>query len=180
MPDSTAVFAPGFRILDANGEPVPGAKLKFFDAGTSDTKTVYSDSVLSSSLGVIVYCDDGGYPVTTEGGSTKTQIYVGTTAYKLIITDADDATIATHDNIVGAVTSASATEFAKAQEPVLSVTSSRAVASTDYGKLINANPTGSGTIVLTLPEAYTAGDGTRVRVRHSGTSGSVSIKTTSA
>ncbi|MEQ8822745.1 MAG: tail fiber protein [Filomicrobium sp.] len=180
MPDSTAVFAPGFRILDANGEPVPGAKLNFFDAGTSNPKTVYADSGLASAIGVTVYADDGGYPVTTQGGSTKTQIYVGTSAYKLIITDADDATIATHDNIVGAVASASATEFAKAQEPVLSETSSRAIASTDYGKLINANPTGSGTIVLTLPEASVAGDGTRVRVRHSGASGSVSIKTTSA
>jgi microcystin-dependent protein len=174
MTDATAVFSPGFRVLDANGDPVSGAKCKFYDAGTSDPKTVYSDAGLSVALGVVVYCDSGGYPVTTEGGSTKTQIYVGTDGYKLIITDEDDATVATHDNISGAVIGSTATEFAKAQEPVVSVTSSRAIASTDYGKLIQANPT-AGSISLTLPDSATAGDGTRIHVRHKGTAGSVSV-----
>lgn len=177
MADSVAVLAPGFRILDANGDPVSGAKLKFFDAGTSDPKTVYADEDLSTSLGTTVYCDTGGYPVTTEGGSTKTQVYVGTASYKLTITDSDDVTLATHDDIGGAPLESTTQEFAKAQEPVLAVTTSRAIASTDYGKLINANPT-AGAVTLTLPAAATAGDGTRVRVRHSGTSGSITVATT--
>lgn len=175
MTDSTAVLAPGQRILDANGDPVPGAKLKFYDAGTSTPKSVYSDGGLSNALGTTVHCDAGGYPVTTEGGSTKTEVYVGTSAYKLVITDADDTTIASHDNIVGAVNTASlSADFAKAEEPVVSVTSSRNIDSDDYGKLLQANST-SGAISLTLPAAATAGDGTRVRVRHVGTAGTVSI-----
>lgn len=175
MTDSVAVWSPGIRALDANGDPVPGARLKFFDAGTTDPKEVYSDSGLLVSLGTVVYCDSGGYPVASEGSSTKVQIYVGDAAYKLIITDADDATIATHDNIKGAVDTASfAPEFAKAKEPVVSVTSSRAAASTDYGKLIQANST-AGSITYSLPAAATAGDGTRIRVRHVGTAGTVSI-----
>lgn len=103
MTDSVVVLPPGFRVLDSNGDPVSGAKLKFYDAGTTDAKTVYSDSGLSTSLGSTVYCDTGGYPVSEEGGSTKVQVYTGVTAYKLVITTSADVTIASHDNIKGAV-----------------------------------------------------------------------------
>lgn len=106
MTDSIAVCPPGWRALDANGAVISGAKLKFYDAGTSTPKTVYSDSTLSTSLGATVTCDSGGYPVS--GGSTKTIVYTGTAAYKLVITDADDVTIATHDNLRGATASAAA------------------------------------------------------------------------
>ena len=46
MPDSTQVFPPGFRVLDDNGDPVDGARIYFDDAGTSNDKTMYSDSGL--------------------------------------------------------------------------------------------------------------------------------------
>lgn len=175
MTDAIAVLAPGQRVLDANGDPVPGARLRFFNAGTSTPKTVYADQELSVALGTVVYCDAGGYPVTTEGGSTKTLVYVGSADYKLSIEDEDGATLATHDEIAGAVdTSALAPEFAKAIEPVVSVTSSRAIATTDYGKLIQANSS-AGSITLNLPAAATAGNGTRIRIRHTGTAGTVSV-----
>ena len=105
MLDSTTVLEPGFRVTDANGDPVSGAKLKFYDSGTTTPKTVYADSALSTSLGSTVTCDSGGYP--TSDGSTKTLIWTGTASYKIIITDADDVTIATHDGITGAISSVS-------------------------------------------------------------------------
>ena len=52
---STLVFQPGFRVLDASGRPVSGAQIRFFEAGTSTPKTVYSDAALTQALGSIVY-----------------------------------------------------------------------------------------------------------------------------
>lgn len=172
--NSIAILAPGSRILDANGDPVSDGRLKFFEAGTSDPKTVYSDCELQTSLGTIVYTDSGGYPVTTQGGSTKTAIFIGTGLYKIIITDSDDATIVSHDNQAGAIdTSSFSVEFAKSLEPVISLTSSRAALTTDYGKTILANST-AGSITYSLPAAADA-ESHRIRVRHSGTAGTVSI-----
>ena len=103
MLDSTTVLDPGARVVDANGNPVSGAKLKFYDAGTSTPKAVYADSALSTSLGSTVTCDSGGYP--TSDGSSKTLVWTGTASYKLVITDSADVVIATHDNITGAISS---------------------------------------------------------------------------
>lgn len=100
MLDSVAIFDPGFRVTDANGDPVSGAKLKFYNAGTSTPKEVFANDALSTSLGSTVTCDSGGYP--TSDGSTKTMVYVGTADYKLVITTSADVTIATHDNPQGA------------------------------------------------------------------------------
>lgn len=178
MTDSLLLLAPGQRVLDANGDPVPNGTLKYFEATTTTPRTVYSDSGLTVELGTTVYTDAGGYPVSGLGSSTKVQIYTGTGAYKVTIANEAAATLVTHDNVPGALdTSTFAPEVAKAKEPVLSVTNSRAVVTTDYGKLLEANSTG-GSITLTLPAAATAGDGTRIRVRHVGTAGTVSIPTT--
>ena len=36
--DSVLIFPPGFRVTNANGTPVSGAKIKFYNAGTVVTR----------------------------------------------------------------------------------------------------------------------------------------------
>ena len=161
MLDSTTVLEPGFRVTDANGDPVSGAKLKFYDSGTTTPKTVYADSALSTSLGSTVTCDSGGYP--TSDGSTKTLIWTGTASYKVVITDANDATIATHDGITGAIdsTTIGGSGSGAWETSVTTLATDTTLDSTYYGKLIQANPTG-GSFTLTLPSAVGGGGSAEV------------------
>ena len=178
MPDSVQVFAPGFRITDANGDPVSGAKLNFYNAGTTDAQTVYSDSTLATALPNPVVCDSAGAP--TSDGNAVTQIYVGTAAYKVVITDSSDVTLAIFDNILGALDTSGFSGGGSGtwSTPVGSETADFTVDSSDYGNLTNCNPTG-GTFTATLPSAVTAGNGTRIGLRHDGTANEVKISTIS-
>ena len=164
---SLPILQPGVRVTDANGNPVSGAKLKFFSAGTTTPLTVYSDADGLSALGSTVYADDGGYPVTSSGSSTKTLVYSTAEELKVVITDADDVVIATHDNVTGSIPTPSATTTALPTVPVVSKSSDYTVVSGDRGKLINVNPTG-GTVEIALPSAVTVGDNWTIGVRHSG------------
>ena len=49
------------QILDTNGDPVPGAKLEFFEAGTANQLDTYSDFDLTTPNTNPVVCDSGGY-----------------------------------------------------------------------------------------------------------------------
>lgn len=53
-------FAPRFRALDANGNPMAGAILKFFEAGTTTPLAVYSDVDGTTPIGVTATADAGG------------------------------------------------------------------------------------------------------------------------
>ena len=183
MTDSVLVLPPGWRATDANDQPIPGAKLKFFSAGTTTPVSVYSDQGLATVLGTTITCDAGGYP--TSDGSTKTTIYTGTASFKLRLTDASDAQVWEHDNIRGALTLPSTSPVTVSKTNVVSRTSTYTILGTDQGRLINADPTG-GSFVLTLPDAGTVahidgstiGDGWRIGVRHAGeaTSNVVSVR----
>ena len=173
--DVLPVFSILDRITDANGDPVSGGYAEFYEAGTTTPRTVYSDSGLSTSLGSIVYADAGGYPVDTQGGTTKVSVYTGTGAYKVIVKDSGGSTLITRDNIPGALdTSGFAVTSASPSTPTLSKTAAYSVTVNDAGKLINANCTG-GSFVITLPSASTAGDGFRIGIRHAGTANTVTI-----
>src|SRR5512145_1213639 len=101
MTDSVAVFPPGYRVINSYGQVVPGAKLKFFDSGTTTPKPVYSDQDLATSLGAEVTCDSGGYP--TSDGSTKIGVYTGVSDYKVRITTSADVTLVELDEQKGAL-----------------------------------------------------------------------------
>jgi hypothetical protein len=163
------------RITDADGDIVSLGSIEFYEAGTITPRTVYSDSGLSVSLGTIVYGDTGGYPVSTQGGSTKVSIYTGTGAFKVIVKDSSGTALITRDNIPGALdTSSFAPQSATPETPVSSKTAAYTIVTADHGKLFNANPTG-GSFVMTLPSAVTVGDGWRVGIRHAGTANTVTI-----
>lgn len=169
MTDSVFVFAPGERLTDdLTGAPISGATIFFYDAGTTDTKTVYADADLSASIGTSVVTDSLGYP--TSDGSTRTLIYVGTAPYKLVIKDADSNTIATHDNIPGAVVSASSVDVSvTAAFPIVTKSLDYTVVAADQNTtfLINCS---SGDVTLTLPSATDNNipNGWKIKVQHAG------------
>lgn len=72
-----------YRALDANGDPVSGAKLYFFDAGTTTPRNVYSDAGLSSLI---------SQPVVANAAGWFQAIFIDGTAgdYKDRLHDADD------------------------------------------------------------------------------------------
>jgi hypothetical protein len=179
MTDSIQVFPPGFRVFNASGAVVSGAKLKFFDAGTSTTKTVYSDSGLTTSLGSTVTCDSAGYP--TSDGTTKCQVYTGIANYKVRITTSADVTLSEHDNVKGALDTSGfgAGDAATFETPVLTKSLDYTVLTADQSTLFNVN-CGGGDVIMTLPSAVTAGDGFRVGFRHAGSANQAIIATVSS
>ncbi len=179
MTDSTYVLPPGERITDdSTGAPISGARLYFYDAQTLEPKTVYADADLETSLGTSVVTDALGYP--TSNGSTRTLIYVGTAPYKLVIQDADANTIATHDNIPGAVVSASSTDVSvTATFPVVTKSLAYAVLAADQNTLFKVNCS-SADVTLTLPSAVTVGSGWTIRVQHAGSANQAILATVSS
>lgn len=179
MTDSVLVFPPGFRVTDADGAPMSGAKIKFYNAGTTNTRTVYSDSGLTQSLGTVVYTGSDGFPVASSGSSTEVKVYTGTTAYKVVITDDSDVELLTLDSIAGALdtsTFLTTSSTSTLSIPVVTKTGNYTLVAGDRGKLINANATG-GAFTLTLDDATTLGDGWNVKIRNSGTSNAPVIST---
>lgn len=82
---------PKTTVFDINGNPVSGAKLKFYVTGTSTPAAVYSDEALGVSLGTTVTADSAGRVAA---------IYLDTAVtYKLTVTDANDVTIYTVDPV---------------------------------------------------------------------------------
>lgn len=176
MVDSIRVLSPTDRITDASGVPVPGAKLFFFQAGTNTPQTVYADKGLSVALGVTVYCDSGGYPVTTNGGSTKTPIWIGALNYKVEITDAGNVDVFPPlDNLDGALSTSS---FGAAWK-YLAKSIDYTVQTTDDDTLIEFDTT-SATRTATLPNAVTAGTGWLIGFRKKVSANSLTINTVSS
>ena len=181
MVDSVQVWPPGFRVTDANDDPVASGTVEFYDAGTSDAQTVYSDHTLSTSLGAIVYLDSAGSPVASSGSSTKVAVYVGDTDYKTILKDSSGNTLETKDNLKGAVDTAT---FAAASEalpifPVISKSADYTILTTDQGNVINVDCT-AATRTMTMPSAVTAGDNWSVIIRHVGSANKITMATVSA
>lgn len=179
MTDSVAVFPPGFRLTDSTtGAPISGAVIRFYDAGTTTPKTVYSDLDLTTSLGTSVTTDSLGYP--TSNGSTKTLVYVGTASYKITVETAAAVVIATHDNLKGAVQTIDVTDVAVTSVyPVLTKSLAYSVVSADQNTLFRVNCS-SANVTLTLPSAVTVGDGWAIKVQHAGSANSAIIATVSS
>jgi len=184
MADSIQVFPAGFRVLDTSGNPVSGAKIKFFDAGTSTPQTIYSDKDVSVALGSpagTVHCDTGGHPVTAFGGSTKTLVYVKVAPYKIqITTSADVDVVAPIDQVRGALdTSPFTATSALPKTPVTAKSSAFTAVSADRGKIFNCDPSG-GTFTATIDSAITLGDNWNCVIRHDGTANQIRIVSTGA
>lgn len=174
MTDAISVIGPGWRATNSSGQIITDGILAFFDAGTSNARTVYSDSSLSTSLGTEVSCNSGGYPVTS--GNVRTLIYTGNTAYKVRLTSAIvGSTVWEHDNVLGALdTSGFLTEAAVADQSLVNISANRSITTADKGKLINVNCS-AGARTMTFDDAATLGDGFFVGLRHDGTANQVLV-----
>lgn len=176
MVDSVQIWAPGQRLTDTLGAPLSGAQVRFFLAGTSTPKTMYSDKALTVPLGSIIYTRADGIPVASEGSQTAVTVYTDDQDYKVDVLDSDGNTIfSARDNVRGALdtgdflTSSSVSTFSL---PVVATAISLTLSATHKAKLVNCNP-GGGNITLAVTAAATLGDSWFTYVLNSAATGQV-------
>lgn len=169
-----AFFGAGFRATDSDDNPLAGGTARYYAAGTTTPKAVYSDFAASVSLGSVVNLNSAGLPVS--GSNVPVIVYPGTGSYRVRYYDADGVLVPgmDFDNIPGKDVETEAATTALPTTPVSSITTSGTHTIADRGKLFNCNPTG-GSFARTLPSAVTAGDNFRIGFRHSGSANQVAI-----
>lgn len=177
MPDAIQILKPGWRALDANGDVIPGAVLSFFDAGTTTPREVFADFGLSASLGVEVTCDAGGYPASDS--NMKTEIYTGSTPYRVVCETQGGVTQWAHDNIIGALDTSGFVTLGGIvpTTPIANTSSNQSIGQDDQGHFYNVNCSG-GDVTITLDRASTLGNGFQITVRHDGTANQVLLEAT--
>lgn len=77
------------QFFDANGDPLSGGKLYTYDTGTTNAKTTYSDSALSTA---------NANPIILDAAGVPGDIFFTGTA-KFVLKDADDVQIRVMDPI---------------------------------------------------------------------------------
>lgn len=85
----TVMPAPKFLGLDNNANPVSGGKLYTYLAGTTTPQPTYSDVNLTVANANPVVLDSAG----------RATVFLSGTSYKFVLTDANDVTIWTQDNV---------------------------------------------------------------------------------
>ncbi|MCA3080539.1 MAG: hypothetical protein ING71_17325 [Rhodocyclaceae bacterium] len=66
------LIVPGiWPVFDANGDPVSGATISFYQPGTTTPKAVYSDATLTTSLGSVLTTNAAGEPTTLAGSIAR-------------------------------------------------------------------------------------------------------------
>jgi hypothetical protein len=99
MATGTIIPSPIFTGIDTNGDPVNGGKLHTYVAGTTTAQTTYSDVNLTVA---------NANPVVLDSAGRATVFVSGGSSFKYVLTDSDDVTLWTADNI-GAVPKSTAT-----------------------------------------------------------------------
>lgn len=83
---------PQVQALDTSGNKAPGAKLRFYDAGTTNPRTVYSDDGLTIPI-------DQTNGIAADAAGIWPPIFVTTGVYKVTIHSSADVLLATYDDI---------------------------------------------------------------------------------
>lgn len=83
-----------FTALDANGDPIGGAKLNFYLTGTTTRADTFTDNALS-----VAHTN----PVVADASGRFAPIYLVARQYKVVFTDASDVTLWTFDPLQGGV-----------------------------------------------------------------------------
>lgn len=99
---ATEIVTSFWPINDSNGDPVSGAKIYVYDAGTTTPQSLYSDTALSVSVSNPIITNSAGR-TTTDGGTTVGMVYKAAGSYKIVVKTSADVTIYTLDNIDGRV-----------------------------------------------------------------------------
>jgi hypothetical protein len=80
------------QLLDANGDTYPGAKLYFYETGTSTLASVYTDAALTTPH---------TNPVVADANGVFEPIYLASKKYKAILKTAADVTLFSADPVTG-------------------------------------------------------------------------------
>lgn len=151
------------QIHDGNGAPLAGGLLTYFDAGTSDEKTVYHDADETTPWDQPIELNSAGRPTD--------DIYVAAGDFKETLTDSSASNAITSDDIPGAIPQVTSS-FARPQRPIVTKAANYTVTVDDIGSLFVVDCTG-GDVTLTLPDAVFVANGTGIQVIHIGTANSV-------
>lgn len=84
--------SPQVQALDLLGVKAPGAKLRFYDAGTTNPRAVFSDDGLATTI-------DQTNGIAADSAGIWPEIFVGTGVYKITIHSSANVLIATYDDI---------------------------------------------------------------------------------
>jgi hypothetical protein len=88
------ILPPRYVMLDTNGDPISGGKVRVYDAGTTDDRDIFTDSALSVAAANPIIADSGGVlPVR----------YTATGETKLVFLDASDNVLLTADDVDGGI-----------------------------------------------------------------------------
>jgi hypothetical protein len=90
------LFPPGFRLSDADGNPLSGAKVRVRVANSETLASLYSDAALSSSISNPVITDAAGYPAN---GGNECVIYCASGTYDVAFLDSSDNVLASFDDV---------------------------------------------------------------------------------
>jgi hypothetical protein len=80
-----------WRVVDANGIPLAGAKLNSYESQTTTRLPLYADSALTTPL---------SNPVIADAGGLFPEMFALAQSYSLTLTDADDVLIWDADDVV--------------------------------------------------------------------------------
>lgn len=83
-------ISPRFRAIDGDGNPLVGAKLYFYEVGTTTLKTIYTTSALSTTA---------ANPATSDSAGLFPAIFMGRDNYKVVLEDADGNEIFSEDPV---------------------------------------------------------------------------------
>ena len=103
---------PRVTALDSNGDPISGAKLNFYESGTTTRLDTYSDTALSSA---------NANPLVADSAGRFGEIFLQASDYKVVLTDADDVTIWTADPVAGTI-DVTGDDYAPSQQSVADMT----------------------------------------------------------
>ena len=87
-------YEPRTQVLDGNGDPYAGARLHFYETGTSTPLDTYSDEALSTA---------NPNPVAADANGRFGAIFLKPQSYKAVLKDSSGATIWTQDPVNGAM-----------------------------------------------------------------------------
>lgn len=138
----------GFQALDSNGDPISGALLYSYEAGTTTEKDVWTDAALS-----VAHAN----PIVADSAGRFGTIYVSPDIYKFVLQTAAAVEIWTDDNktVPDPVTATAVTSE--------TITGPTTVAAGDLDRLYNVDAS-SGDVTVTANSA-TLGSGFRFSVK---------------
>lgn len=162
----------GFQFFDDSGNPLNAGTIAFYDATTTNPRTMYRDSAETGGTAW------GTSLTLNSAGRLTDAVYFPTGAWKYVLSTSGGSIIRTEDNIPGAV-SVSNAAYALPQRPILTKATNYTVVAGDAGKKINVDATG-GDVTITLLSAVTAGDAFDLVIQNVGATGTVTVGTSAA